>query len=334
MIITQLNSITTVKKMINSTQTLLPRNSNQTIGVSVIIPTHNRIAMLEEAISSVFSQDFDGTFEIIVVDDNSQDKTSEVVSKNYPEVKLISLQQNIGAYAARNRALAKTKGKYIAFLDSDDLWDKNYLKSQISHLKNKEKCFCVSGLVVWNTADNQKQIYSQKPNLEKYTSLMHHLLVASFIYTPSSVVIPRQVFEEVGLFDETIRIGEDAALYERCIIAGYQPIFTSKPLAIKRKHSSDQLTNAKNLEKRKKQRLIRVNKLYPLIEKQFPIVSLQRIYAEIHADFASQYISQKYFIHWLNSSIASAMNDSVSYTFLNMLEDIKNLIHKQLMENS
>jgi len=316
------------------TQTLFQESGNQTVDVSVIIPTHNRITMLDEALISVLSQNFDGIVEIIVVDDNSQDKTSEFVRKEHPGIRLISLQQNVGAYAARNRALIEAKGKYIAFLDSDDIWEKNYLKTQVTALEGKTKCFCVSDLVVWNTANNQKQIFVQKPNLAKYTSLIHHLLVASFIYTPSSVVIPRKAFDEVGLFDETIRIGEDAALYERCIISGYQPIFTEVPLAIKRRHSSDQLTNAKNLENRKKHRLARVNKLYPLIEKQFSTVPLQRIYAEIHADFASQYISKNYFLHWFTSSIASAHHASFSYTLFNMMDDMKELIYKYLVRKS
>ncbi|MBE9190692.1 glycosyltransferase family 2 protein [Gloeocapsopsis crepidinum LEGE 06123] len=313
------------------TQNLLQEYYNQAVDVSVIIPTHNRISMLEDALASVFLQDFDGTVEIIVIDDNSQDRTSEIISKKYPKVRLISLQQNVGAYAARNKALLEAKGKYIAFLDSDDLWEKNYLKTQVTALEGKTRCFCISDLVVWNTTKNQKQIFVQKPNLEKYTSLIHHFLVASFIYTPSSVVIPRKAFDEVGLFDETIRIGEDAALYERCIISGYQPIFTEIPLAIKRKHSSEQLTNAKNLENRKKHRFDRVNKLYPLIEKQFSIVPLQRIHAEIHADFASQYISKNYILHWLASSIASAHSASLKYTFFNMIDDMKELLHRQLI---
>ena len=313
-------------------QTLFQESGNQTVDVSVIIPTHNRITMLEEALISVLSQNFDGIVEIIVVDDNSQDKTSEFIREKHPEVHLISLQQNVGAYAARNRALLEAKGKYIAFLDSDDLWEKNYLKTQVTALKGKTKCFCVSDLVVWNTTKNQKQIFVQKPNLEKYTSLIHHLLVASFIYTPSSVVIPRKAFDEVGLFDETIRVGEDAALYERCIVAGYYPINTGLAVAIKRTHSGEQLTGASNLAIRKKNRLTRVDKLYPLIEQHFDIVPIQHIYAEIHADFASQYFNNKYLVHWLISSLASTRNASLAYALSNMVNDIKALLHRKLVK--
>jgi glycosyltransferase involved in cell wall biosynthesis len=283
--------------------------------------------MLEEAVASVFSQDFDGVIEIIVVDDNSQDGTPEIVRQKYPSVHLISLKQNVGAYVTRNRALLEAKGKYIAFLDSDDLWETNYLKTQIAALEGKERCFCVSNLVVWDTAKDQKWISVQKPDLKKYTSPIHHLLVGSFIYSPSSVVIPRQAFDEVGLFDETIRVGGDSDLYARCIVSAYNPIFTELPVAIRRKHGKGHLTDAKNLEIRKKGRFLRIDKLYPLIEGRFDIAPIRRIYAEIHADFARQYFKNNYFLHWLTSSIASAQNASPRYALFNMISDIKERLY-------
>lgn len=298
--------------------------------VTVVIPTHNRILMLEEALASVFSQEFDGVIEIIVVDDNSQDGTSTIISQKYPDVHLISLKQNVGAYAARNRAITEAKGKYIAFLDSDDLWESKYLKTQIAGLSGRECCFCISDIIIWNTAKNQKQVWSQKPNLEKYTSLLHHLLVGSFIYTPSSVVIPRQAFAEVGLFDETIRVGEDAALYERCIGFGYSPIFTDLPVAIKRKHGREHLTNASNLKVRKKQRLLRVNKIYPLLAENYNLVPLQRICAEIHTEFASHYFGNKFFLHWLASSLASVRYASMGYALFNMKRNVTELLSTSL----
>jgi glycosyltransferase involved in cell wall biosynthesis len=311
--------------------TMSEDNYPQTVDVSVIMPTYNRIVMLEEALESVFFQDFQGSLEVIVVDDNSQDKTSEIVSNKYPSVRLISLQQNIGAYAARNLALATAKGKYIAFLDSDDLWEKTYLKTQIEAMRNSDRCFCISDLVTWNIVKNQKQVLSQKPNLEKYTSLVHHLVVQSFIHTPSSVVLPRNAFYEVGFFDEKVRVGEDAALYERCIVAGYTPIFTGLPVVIKRIHGSDQLTTANNLKIRKENRLVRVNKLYPVLKKNFNTVPLERIYAEIHADFATAYFNHKYLFHWLTSSFASARNASLKYALLNMTNDTKILLRRKLV---
>ena len=284
-------------------------SNTQSPDVSIIIPTYNRISMLEEALSSVFAQEFDGVVEIFVIDDNSQDGTSETVRQKYPQVNLISLKQNGGAYVTRNLALLEAKGKYIAFLDSDDLWESNYLKTQISALEGKENAFSVSALLFWNTTKNRKIIRTQKPDLVSYISPVHHLLVSSFIATPSSVVFARKIFDEIGLFDEQLRVGADVDFYLRCYLAGYNPIFIEHPLAILRKHGKEQLTDAKNLKLREKSRLIRMEKFFKLAapaktDLVFP--SIQRVKAEIYANFSISYIKNKRFFYWLDSISAIA----------------------------
>lgn len=291
--------------------------------VSVIIPTYNRISMLEEALASVVSQEFDSTIEIIVVDDNSQDGTSQIISQKYPYVRLIRLEQNQGSYVARNRGLLVAKGKYIAFLDSDDFWQTNYLKSQITALAGKERCFCVSAVVMWDIVKDQKKTKFPKPNLVKFISPIHQLLVGkNFIATPSSVVFPRQVFDEVGLFEETFRVGGDCELYTRCLIAGYQPIFTELPVATWRRHDKDHLTDPRNLKIRKKGRLARLDKLSPLLEKRDDIPPIRRLRAETYRYFASLYFQNRYFLCWLISSIESAYNASPGYALFNMIRDV------------
>ncbi|MDJ0616384.1 MAG: glycosyltransferase family 2 protein [Calothrix sp. MO_192.B10] len=295
--------------------------------VSVITPTYNRISMLEEAIACVFSQDFDGVVEIIVVDDNSSDRTSEIVSQKYPNIRLISLKQNVGAYVARNIALKEAKGKYIAFLDSDDLWEKDYLKTQLAALEANERCFCVSTLVIWNTLKNRKEIYLQKPDLKRYTSSFHQLLVAnSFIYTPSSVVFPRQVFSEVGLFDETYKISGDKEFYIRCLLAGYSLIFTELPNSIVRIHNQGRATNFKNFDTRMKIQFAIADKFYPLVERRVDIAPIKHMYAEIYAYCASKYCREKYFIKWLYLSIESARYANFVYALSNMIKDIRCLL--------
>ncbi|MEL7039041.1 MAG: glycosyltransferase family A protein [Cyanobacteria bacterium J06592_8] len=301
---------------------------NTSFDVSVIIPTYNRISMLEEALQSVFSQEFDGTVEVIVIDDNSSDKTSEIVSDKYPEVNLISLTKNIGPSAARNRALSLEKGKYIAFLDSDDLWEKNYLNVQISSLKGELKCFSVSNLILWNTQKNSRRVRVQNPDLKKYTSMLHHFLVGTFIYTPSSVVFPRQVLEDVGFFNEESRFCDDTNFYIRCLLAGYQPKLTKYPLTIQRKHSEGQITDHKNLRKRLKARLSHVEKFYPLVHKKSNIPSIRKIYAEVYIDFARQYLARKSLINWLKMIWKSAFYSS-NYALSSLIADLIKIKRKQ-----
>lgn len=307
----------------------------QSPDVSVVIPTYNRLPMLEEALASVASQEFDGTIEIIVVDDNSQDKTSETIARKYPAIHLISLKQNVGPSAARNQGILAAQGRYIAFLDSDDLWERTHLTSQIAVLEKEQNCFCISGRLSWDTVKDLKWVSLQKPNLEKYTSPVHHLLAGgSFVATPSSVVFPRQVFSEVGLFDEELRFAEDTVLYIRCLLAGYRPIFTELPTVIRRKHNEAQATDATNTSLRKKIRLEVLNQYYPLAQKRFDMVSIERIKAEIHTSFANQYFKEKYFRQWITSIIISARYYSIKYALSSMLADINQLLQRRLAYTS
>ena len=88
--------------------------------VSVIIPTYNRANLVTEAINSVLMQSCKD-IEIIVIDDGSTDNTSKVLKTFGDRIRYIK-QKNMGAGAARNRGLKEANGKYIAFLDSDDIW--------------------------------------------------------------------------------------------------------------------------------------------------------------------------------------------------------------------
>ena len=306
--------------------TLNPMNKDK--DVSVIIPTYNRLPMLKEALASVFSQDFNGSIEVIVVDDYSSDGTAEFITQQYPEVHLIKLEKNVGCPAARNQGFRVARGKYIAPLDSDDLWEKKYLEIQINTLAQKEKSFAVSDLFFWNTIKNSKKVRLQRPDLNKYNSPLHHLLVGSFIYTPSSVVFPKKLFSEIGYFDEQFRYGSDTDFYIRSLLAGYQPIFTEFPLVIQRKHGKDQMTNVKNLKNRIRDRVSYVENHYPQIKKQFDIISLKRIYAEIYADYAKQYLKRKSLLNWLKSSLNSASHSSLSYALSNMADDLIEAIIK------
>ena len=88
--------------------------------ISVVIPTYNRIALVERAIDSVLRQSIK-PFDIIVVDDGSDDGTSEMIQKKYRSINLVQ-QQNSGVSAARNNGIKHAKGDWISLLDSDDEW--------------------------------------------------------------------------------------------------------------------------------------------------------------------------------------------------------------------
>lgn len=100
--------------------------------VSVIIPTYNRRNLVELALVSVVQQTYQD-YEIIVVDDGSTDGTASWVGLHYPQVRLIQRQENQGVAAARNIGVCEARGRFIAFLDSDDQWLPTYLERQDSY---------------------------------------------------------------------------------------------------------------------------------------------------------------------------------------------------------
>lgn len=111
--------------------------------VSIITPTYNCAKFIGATIESVLNQTYQN-FEMIIVDDASKDNTEEVV-KSFKDkrIKYIRLSKNSGPAVARNKAMEEAKGKYMAFLDSDDLWKREKLEKQINFIKkNKYKIIC------------------------------------------------------------------------------------------------------------------------------------------------------------------------------------------------
>ena len=204
--------------------------------VSVIIPTFNREKSVIEAIESVFSQTF-RDFELIVVDDGSTDCTAQLVA-GYKDRLTYLRRDNRGPSAARNLGIKNASGIYVAFLDSDDLWRKNKLKTQIDLVTENPKIKICYTNEIWIRNDvrvNQKKIH------QKYSGWIFQRCLPLCIISPSSVLIHREVFDEVGLFDENLIVCEDYDLWLR--ISSIYPItFIDNPLIIKHGGHQDQLS--------------------------------------------------------------------------------------------
>lgn len=111
--------------------------------VSIITPAYNAAAYIAETIESVLAQTYTN-WEMLIVNDCSKDNTSEIVQSYAAKdkrIKLINLKQNSGAAVARNTAIQNAKGRYIAFLDSDDLWKKEKLQKQLSFMQQNDYAF-------------------------------------------------------------------------------------------------------------------------------------------------------------------------------------------------
>jgi glycosyltransferase involved in cell wall biosynthesis len=119
------------------------------IDLSVVIPLYNAMPLIERTLESVFSQKTHYSYEIIIVDDGSRDKSLQfvrdyVASKGYGESVIILSQENAGPAAARNNGIAHAHGRYSAFLDSDDFWINGFIEKSISFLDSNPDCVAVN----------------------------------------------------------------------------------------------------------------------------------------------------------------------------------------------
>jgi len=205
--------------------------------VSVIIPTYNRFPMVKEAVDSVLAQGFED-MELIVVDDGSSDGTVEEIKQYGGRVRLLQHSMNKGVSAARNKGILHARGKYIAFLDSDDLWVKGKLKIQVTFLDdNPHYPLCYTD-EIWIRKGKRVN-----PMLKhaKYSGWIFEKCLPLCIISPSSVMIRRTLFSKVGLFDEALPVCEDYDFWLR-ISARFPIFFINRKLIIKRGGHPDQLS--------------------------------------------------------------------------------------------
>jgi glycosyltransferase involved in cell wall biosynthesis len=133
--------------------------------VSIIMPSYNTGRFIKETIESVLAQSYPA-WELIIVDDCSTDDTDDVVSQYLADkrIRYIKNDTNSGAAVSRNKALREAKGKWIAFLDSDDLWEKNKLENQIKFMEENNYCFSYTNYIEIdeNSVPNGKMVTGPK----------------------------------------------------------------------------------------------------------------------------------------------------------------------------
>ena len=205
--------------------------------VSVIIPTYNRRKMLQEAITSVLIQTYTH-LELLVVDDGSNDGTEAMV-KAYTDPRITYIfQPHQGVSRARNRGILTAQGTYIAFLDSDDLWLPDKLARQLTLLQHEPEIPLVHTEEIW--VRNGRRVNPQKKHQKAGGEIFDKALPRCII-SPSAALIRRELFAEIGLFDEALPACEDYDLWLR-VTARYPVAFLPEPLIIKRGGHNDQLS--------------------------------------------------------------------------------------------
>lgn len=169
--------------------------------VSVITPVYNSARFIASTVESAATQTYKD-IEIVLVDDCSKDNSAEIIAElqeKYPNIVYHKQEKNQGAAVARNTALNLANGRYVAFLDSDDLWFPNKIERQLA-LMQKENCpFCYAAI---DFMDEEGNIIKSKRSIKEtcdYKYLLHNTIIAT-----STVVVDRDV---MGDFQMPLRRG-------------------------------------------------------------------------------------------------------------------------------
>ena len=178
--------------------------------VSIIIPTFNREKELERAINSVLCQTFTN-WEICIIDNNSSDNSIKLINRfKDSRIRIYMIQNNGIIAASRNLGIKKSKGKYLAFLDSDDWWSSTKLEKSIKVLEQGDASLVYHDLYMVNN-DNQKFFFKKTKSRKLSKPIFDELLIYGNTICTSSVVIRKNILTKISGFTEDSRFvgGED-----------------------------------------------------------------------------------------------------------------------------
>ncbi|MEM1426839.1 MAG: glycosyltransferase, partial [Cyanobacteria bacterium P01_H01_bin.130] len=220
--------------------------------ISVIIPVYNGAATIAETLESIFSQTLDGSqaeVEIIIINDGSTDQTNAIVEtfmgrrKDYP-IHLFEVE-NGGVSRARNRGAQLAKGRYLTFIDADDLWTTDKLEAQFFALESNPKAGFVYSWV--NSIDLEGNFLRRGGYPTITGDPWVQLLIIDVVESGSNVMVRRDAYEQVHGFDEKLTHSEDWDLWIR--LAEHFPVVTV-PMAqiLYRQGGQTASTNVRKME--------------------------------------------------------------------------------------
>ncbi|MDJ0696185.1 glycosyltransferase [Mastigocoleus sp. MO_188.B34] len=212
--------------------------------ISVVIPVYNGEQTIAETIKSVLNQNFKD-IEVIVINDGSTDKTVDIVQNIFDSRLQIFSYDNSGLAATRNRGIKKARGKFISFIDADDLWTLDKLEDQYQVLKANPRAVLAYS---WTDYINDSGNFIKAGRRIKFTGWVYErMLMGNFLENGSNPLIRRQVFEEVGHFDESLSAAEDWDMWLR-ICANHEFVCVQKPQILYRISANSMSNNLKKQE--------------------------------------------------------------------------------------
>ncbi len=205
--------------------------------VSIVIPTYNRPELLKQAIRSVLAQTYQD-FEIIVVDDGMKERGESVVSSfRDARIRYLKNEASLGGGGARNRGIKEVKGGFIAFLDDDDEWLPEKLAVQMEQFSttNAAVGFCFTAARIETDAG------VEITNVQAGINDLSTIALSRFKgFLTTTLIVKRAVFDDVGLFDETLPSHQEAELIIR-MSRKYKGLGIDRPLVVMNMHTHEHI---------------------------------------------------------------------------------------------
>ena len=212
--------------------------------ISVIIPVYNGEKTIIETLKSVLQQTF-SDIEIIIINDGSTDSTLEILSSiSDIRIKVLSYD-NAGLAASRNRGIFQATGRYISFIDADDLWTPDKLEAQLKALHQFPQAAVAYSWTDYIDVDGK--ILRPGKRTVANGNVFTQLLQSNLLENGSNPLINRQVFDNVGGFDESLFAAEDWDMWLR-LAANYEFACVQKPQILYRVSATSMSTNLRRQE--------------------------------------------------------------------------------------
>lgn len=210
--------------------------------ISIIIPVYNASATIDKTIESALCQSYHN-IEVILIDDCSTDNSFDIIKNNSSKDKRIKVYRNevnAGVSKARNLGIKLSKGEFIAFLDSDDIWKKDKLEKQIRYIKEKNADICYTSYEITNSSDSDLGIYRVPSNIN-YKGLLKENIICC-----SSVLIKSKILKENQFNSKFFH--EDFVLWLKLLKIGFKAIGLQESLVIYKKggRSANKIKASKN----------------------------------------------------------------------------------------
>ena len=290
--------------------------SNLSSTISTVIPTLDRRHTLSRAINSVLKQTIP-VDEIIIIDNGSTDGTQDMLQSEFPMVRCVS-QPKPGVSAARNMGISIATSEWVALLDSDDAWVPTKLERQLELLIDNSNSRLIHTDEIWYRSG--RRVNQMKKHKKRGGNIFEYCLPLCCI-SPSSVLMRKDLFEDIGLFDEELPVCEDYDMWLR--ISSREPIsYVDEPLTIKYGGHEDQLSS----------------KLWGM--DRFRIQSLEKLLNKKYLNFKQENAAYEIMIRKMNILIQGAIkrgNKEIVDTYskkLNFWEQKKSsetLVTKQIL---